>query len=513
MINVSCLTQAAVLRRLVPILFLGLWLAACGGSGEAEIDTEATVAAAVAATQAAEPTATSVPPTDTPIPPTETPTPLPPTDTPTPVPPTDTPTPTPEAVELPTSYSLYVDPDGHFELSLPDGWELDPDEASILAISPDDRALVGVLGVPGEAVLNDEDLEKQGEDFLTAFVDDADTALNITASQLEADGSISFEFETQSDTRDAVGILYVEQRGLDTFYLILSSDVEVWDDYSDILLGEVLSTYFVTPENVTTFLSPPLELVSHSEESGLFTVGLPVDWEVSSEPGAVGAVAPNDGSRAIAISIPVDFTLADAEAEIYAESFLTEIYSGAPFTIESIEPDTDGSYGITYSVEEDNKTVFGYIYLLQLDQQLYHLVFQSELSDWFGMLDTYGNVLDSYGLTPPEPVALPTPTSVPAQPTPQVDSFAPQPGRSRLYVFNEVGEELTFTINNQEHKIPPYNIDTPVEIDFDPGKYTYTVSIPNGSVNGEVEMGPNESWAIGVRGDYQVYNPFIVYPE
>jgi len=26
-------------------------------------------------------------------------------------------------------------------------------------------------------------------------------------------------------------------------------------------------------------------------------------------------------------------------------------------------------------------------------------------------------------------------------------------------------------------------------------------------------MGPNESWAIGVRGDYQVYNPFIVYPE
>ena len=49
-------------------------------------------------------------------------------------------------------------------------------------------------------------------------------------------------------------------------------------------------------------------------------------------------------------------------------------------------------------------------------------------------------------------------------------------------------------------------------IDLDPGKYTFTVSIPGGAVNGEVEMGKDQSWAVGVRGDGVVYNPFQVYP-
>ena len=79
-------------------------------------------------------------------------------------------------------------------------------------------------------------------------------------------------------------------------------------------------------------------------------------------------------------------------------------------------------------------------------------------------------------------------------------------------MFNEIAEELTFTINNQEYKIPPGGIDNPVPIDLDPGKYTYTISIPGGAVNGEVDLGQNQSWAVGVRGDKAVYNPFQVYP-
>jgi len=85
---------------LIALLLLCITVSACASTPTP--DVEATEQAALAATQAAQPTDTPVPPTDTPVPSTNTPTPtdtpVPPTDTPTPtdtpVPPTDTPTPT-----------------------------------------------------------------------------------------------------------------------------------------------------------------------------------------------------------------------------------------------------------------------------------------------------------------------------------------------------------------------------------------------------------------------------------
>jgi hypothetical protein len=93
-----------------------------------------------------------------------------------------------------------------------------------------------------------------------------------------------------------------------------------------------------------------------------------------------------------------------------------------------------------------------------------------------------------------------------------VDPFAPEPGRSRLYVFNEFAEEITFDVGGQLIKMPTGTPDDAQPIDLDPGKYTYTISIPGGAVNGEVELGPDQSWAIGIRGDGVVYNPFVLYP-
>jgi hypothetical protein len=120
--------------------------------------------------------------------------------------------------------------------------------------------------------------------------------------------------------------------------------------------------------------------------------------------------------------------------------------------------------------------------------------------------------------------STPAPTNTPVPPTPKprptatpkpikINPFAPQAGQSRLYVFNEFGRELIFTINNQEHKIPPAGIDNPTPIDLAPGRYTFTISLPGGgSANGEVTMDANQSWSVGVRGDGAVYKPFQVYP-
>ena len=121
--------------------------------------------------------------------------------------------------------------------------------------------------------------------------------------------------------------------------------------------------------------------------------------------------------------------------------------------------------------------------------------------------------------TPMPPTSTPKPTPKPAPPTPTpkpvtTNPFAPNAGQSRLYVFNEFNQEVIFTINNGEHKIPPAGIDHPIPIDLAPGRYTYSISLPGaGSMNGEVTMAADQSWAVGVRGDARVYNPFQVYPK
>lgn len=85
------------------ILLMAFSLIGCSKTPETP-DVATMVAEAVAATEAARPTATPVPPTNTPVPPTDTPA---PTDTPTPAP-TDTPTPQSTDTPTPTSEPVLV---------------------------------------------------------------------------------------------------------------------------------------------------------------------------------------------------------------------------------------------------------------------------------------------------------------------------------------------------------------------------------------------------------------------
>jgi hypothetical protein len=134
---------------------------------------------------------------------------------------------------------------------------------------------------------------------------------------------------------------------------------------------------------------------------------------------------------------------------------------------------------------------------------------------------TWQEILASYALDPaaaqataPAP-AQPTATPLPQPPptvAPASDALAPPPGQSRLYLFNEFAAEITFDIGGQAVKIPTGTPDDARPLDLAPGKYTYTISLPGGAVNGEIELGPDQSWAIGVRGDGVVYLPYQVYP-
>jgi hypothetical protein len=127
---------------------------------------------------------------------------------------------------------------------------------------------------------------------------------------------------------------------------------------------------------------------------------------------------------------------------------------------------------------------------------------------------TWDKIIESYSVdveaaqaaATPEPEATAEPTATPA---PDNSDYAPQPGRSRLFVGNDYNETLTFTINNTENKV---EVGGQVPIDLNPGKYTFTISIPGGAVNGEVEVGPDQSWGVYVDEHGSVYGPFQVYP-
>lgn len=144
------------LRALLFVWGIVLLLAACG----AEPDMEATVAAAIAATETARPPTATPEPTATTTPtPTDTPTPEPTaTDTPTPTPtPTDTPTPEPTPTETATAvppfdpggfdtavwengWTQYTLADAGFSVALPPNW---------LAFRPDPTFLAGIMGEVG----------------------------------------------------------------------------------------------------------------------------------------------------------------------------------------------------------------------------------------------------------------------------------------------------------------------------------------------------------------------------
>lgn len=489
-----CLIKSRLSPGVLITLILSFWLTACAGTAQSQLEIGAKILAANATVDAASPVSVVQ---------FATPTPTSAPDS------TDTPEAEP-AIEIDTRFSLFVDADGRFELELPSDWDINADNGSVFAYSQDDRASLSVLALPGNAILDDTALEAYGESFLATFFDGEDVSLN--ESSLQGDGSYGFDFSIPSDSAPLEGLLFVEQRGIDLFHLVVLADADAWSAYNDAVFGPVINSYYVTTANTEEYLSEPLALASYADSDGFFRIDLPEDWLLDTAEGTVASIAPDNLSAVYVTSLDVDFDIADIGAEAYSQAFLEEFYENSTAIIDGVEAYEDNAYDVTFTIEDEDNTIYGFMEVTQYDNYLYLLIFQADQRDWFGLIDTYSNIVASYAATPPtaaSPTPEPEPTSTPAR---QANPFAPLQDRARLYVFNEIGEELTFTINDQEFKIPPGGIDNPVPIDLDAGRYTFTVSIPFAAVNSEVTLGVNESWAVGVRSDKAVYDPFQVYP-
>lgn len=260
----------------------------------------------------------------------------------------------------------------------------------------------------------------------------------------------------------------------------------------------------------------PLQADRYIHPSGAFSFAVPESWELISED-ETSAMLGIDPAVVGATYLEAGRPVTEKEMQDFLNSFIDRFVNtfGEDYEIIKQETLSDDSIYValsyTSSTTEDGDIDF---FFEQRETVIYTFYFVT--STYEELEPTWHEIIASYSVDPQAVIAK-APTATPTRPAPKptpvpANPFMPQAGRSRLYVFNEFNQELTFTINNKEHKIPPAGIDHPIPIDLDPGRYTYTISIPGGAANGEVTLAANQSWAVGVRGDSAVYNPFQVYP-
>jgi hypothetical protein len=87
-----------------------------------------------------------------------------------------------------------------------------------------------------------------------------------------------------------------------------------------------------------------------------------------------------------------------------------------------------------------------------------------------------------------------------------VDTWQPAaagPGQASLVFVNYTRDELTVDINSQAYKVAPPDKDIPgrFQLDLPPGAYRFTVSVPGGSLNGEVMMVAGAVTGLNVTAD------------
>jgi hypothetical protein len=93
-----------------------------------------------------------------------------------------------------------------------------------------------------------------------------------------------------------------------------------------------------------------------------------------------------------------------------------------------------------------------------------------------------------------------------SEPAPVEDTWLPSaapPGQGSLVWINQVGDELTVDLNGQLYKVPPKSGTIPgrLQVDVSPGNYTYTASVPGGSINSEVSLNGGQVLGVNISAD------------
>lgn len=97
------------------------------------------------------------------------------------------------------------------------------------------------------------------------------------------------------------------------------------------------------------------------------------------------------------------------------------------------------------------------------------------------------------------------PNVEPAANTPPVDTWQPAAatvGQASIVWINYIGDELTVDLNGELFKVAPAADGIPgrLQIDVAPGDYTYTASVPGGSLNGPLNLATGQVVGLSFNG-------------
>jgi hypothetical protein len=273
--------------------------------------------------------------------------------------------------------------------------------------------------------------------------------------------------------------------------------------------------------------STPLPMESYVHPSGAFTLLVPVGWPVMNEDETSIRLG-NDQSSVGAVFADVGVVYTETQLQDFIDSFAVSFVEtfATDYRVIEQKSQVDGSTYLTMSYSSGDKTGDVDFLFSQQGNVIFVLYFVTSVYD--EMRSTWNVILNSYQVYPqtitptpaptlpattpgPAPAlatatALPPPTSTPA---PLINQFAPPPGRARLYVVNQYQAEVALAINGTENKIPAEN---EVPIDLDVGQYTYTINFPDKAIEGQVAMAPDQSWAILIDKEGNVYYAQQIYP-
>lgn len=400
------------------ILLVALMLAACGSEAPAPIPSpEPSPAATATVAPTAEPTAE---PTDTP------------TATP---PPTEAAEPT-ESNELATveigSLETYTHSTGLFSMDVPAGWTLTDnsrdDEVIIIWTDPTNNALIGVDIFENSSPVSPEQLIEFLQNFLdNSFGDNLD--FNSDPPTVQPDGGIQIAWGYTAQASNGVsapliGNSFIDQRG-DKISILTSLIPQAQFDMLAAPVNAIINSYEVNPQVAINPDAPATvgalqevqigELQNYSHPSGVFSIDLPANWQLSDSSSADQIIqiwTDPTGNAFVSVNIFESESQAGSEElATFLDDYLRETFGDQErFLIEAPVTLDDGSVLIVWGYEAATPVgnvranLTGNSFIEQRGTKISILTLLLPQAQFDALIDQTNAIINSYRINPDVPI-------------------------------------------------------------------------------------------------------------
>ncbi len=341
-------------------------------------------------------------PTPTPAPPTATPVPTQPPATPTPLPPTSTPTPRPQPTAarpatIPLSNTLYVHPNGLFQLHPPKGWRVGNEGESFTNFIParDDKVSELIIAaINTGTTLNAPSFERLVDAYEQAY-EDKDGYRQLDRTTIKGAAKVIKEFTCNGQTCVSTAGYYQD-----------GPVVIIIDLIQPKAKAKTAAAYFkaLTKDlryDTDSITAQPLynDYWTYTAPNNLFTMQVPMAWYYlyQQDKDIVLEEFQSPDNKAYIESIVYDdgTTYSKTEAGKITLNILREVYAkDLKITDDQVQP--DGSERLTWHSKAQGTTGTTFFETRGTSFLLLSMVATDDTYDMY--LDLFNNILDSYDI-------------------------------------------------------------------------------------------------------------------